>query len=90
MKKRFDQHILGVARLRKKLLSKATGKILDVTCGTGLNILLFPAGSDITAVDLSLNRLEVARANATKYGLNVNRAVMDAEHLEFPDASLPR
>jgi ubiquinone/menaquinone biosynthesis C-methylase UbiE len=48
----FDQHILGVARLRKKLLSKASCKILDVACGTGLNIPFFPAGSDITAVDL--------------------------------------
>jgi ubiquinone/menaquinone biosynthesis C-methylase UbiE len=83
----FDQHILGVARLRKKLLSKATGKILDVACGTGLNIPLFPTGSDITAVDLSPNMLEVARATAAKHGLNVNLAVMDAEHLEFPDAS---
>src|SRR5215216_7225288 len=83
----FDQYILGVARLRKKLLLKATGKILDVACGTGLNIPLFPAGSDITAVDLSPNMLEVARANAAKYGLNVNLAIMDAEHLEFPDGS---
>jgi len=83
----FDQRILGVARLRKKLLSKATGKILEVACGTGLNIPLFLSGSDITAVDLSPNMLEVARANATKYGLNVNLAVMDAEHLEFVDGS---
>ncbi len=83
----FDQHILGVARLRKKLLSKATGKILDVACGTGLNIPLFPAGSDITAVDLSPNMLGVGRAIATKHGLNVNFAVMDTENLEFADGS---
>ena len=83
----FDQHILGVARLRKKLLSKATGKILDVACGTGLDIPLFPAGSDITAVDLGPNMLDVARANATKYRLNANLDIMDAEHLEFPDGS---
>lgn len=83
----FDQHILGVARLRKNILSKATGKILDVACGTGLNFPLFPARSDITAVDLSPNMLGVARANGTKHGLNVNFAVMDAEHLEFADAS---
>jgi ubiquinone/menaquinone biosynthesis C-methylase UbiE len=83
----FDQHILGVARLRQKLLSKAAGKILDVACGTGLNIPLFLAGSDITAVDLSPNMLEVARATAIENGLNVNLAVMDAEHLEFPDGS---
>jgi len=83
----FDQHILGVARLRKKLLSKATGKILDVACGTGLNIPVFPAGTDIMAVDLSPKMLEQARQNAIKYGLNVNLAVMDAEHLEFADGS---
>jgi ubiquinone/menaquinone biosynthesis C-methylase UbiE len=83
----FDQHILGVARLRKNLLSKASGKILDVACGTGLNLPLFPTGSDITAVDLSPNMLEVASKNATELGLNVNLAVMDAEHLEFADGS---
>ena len=81
----FDQHILGVARLRKKLLSKATGKILDVACGTGQNFPLFAPNSEITAVDLSPNMLEVARANATKHGLNVKLEVMDAEKLEFPD-----
>jgi ubiquinone/menaquinone biosynthesis C-methylase UbiE len=83
----FDQHILGVVRLRKNLLSKATGKILEVACGTGLNIPWFPAGSNITAVDLSLNMLGVARANGNKLGLNVNFAVMDAQDLEFPDGS---
>jgi len=83
----FDQYILGVARLRKKLLSKATGKILDVACGTGLNIPLFPTGSDVTAVDLSPNMLENARQNAFQYGLNVKLAVMDAENLEFADGS---
>jgi ubiquinone/menaquinone biosynthesis C-methylase UbiE len=81
----FDQHILGVRRLRKNLLSQATGKILDVACGTGLNIPLFPAGGDITAVDLSPNMLGVARARAAKHGRNVNFAVMDAEDLKFAD-----
>jgi len=81
----FDQHILGVARLRKNLFSKASAKILEVACGTGQNFPLFAPNSEITAVDLSPNMLEVARANATKHGLNVNLAVMDAEKLEFPD-----
>ena len=81
----FDQHILGVARLRKNLLAKANGKILDVACGTGVNLPFFPTGSDITAVDLSPNMLEVTRANAIKYNLTANLVAMDAEHLEFPD-----
>ncbi len=83
----FDQHILGVARLRKNLLSKANGKILEVACGTGQNLSLFAPNSEITAVDLSPKMLEIARENATKHGLNVNLLVMDAEKLEFPDGS---
>ncbi|MEW6242220.1 MAG: class I SAM-dependent methyltransferase [Chloroflexota bacterium] len=83
----FDQHVLGVARLKKNLLSKASGKILDVACGTGQNFPLFAPGSNITAVDLSPNMLEVARRKAVQHGLNVNLAVMDAGELEFPNGS---
>lgn len=83
----FDQNILGVARMKKKLLSKASGKILDVACGTGQNFAFFALNSEITAVDLSPNMLEVARVNAIKHGLNVDLSMMDAENLEFPDAS---
>jgi len=81
----FDQYILGVARLKKKLLAKATGKILDVACGTGQNLPLFAPNSEITAVDLSPRMLELARRSAIEHRLNVNLAVMDAEKLEFPD-----
>lgn len=83
----FDQHVLGVARLKKKLLSKANGKVLEVACGTGQNLQFFAPNSDITAVDLSPKMLEIARANVIEHRLNVNFAVMDAEKLEFPDGS---
>lgn len=83
----FDQHILGVARLRKKLLSKTTGKTLEVACGIGQNFELFAPNSEITAVDLSPKMLEQARQNAIAHDLKVNLAVMDAEKLEFPDGS---
>jgi ubiquinone/menaquinone biosynthesis C-methylase UbiE len=83
----FDQHILGVARFRKKLLSKASGNILDVACGTGQNLPFFVTNSQITAVDLSPKMLNVARETAIKHGLNANFAIMDAEQLEFPDGS---
>jgi ubiquinone/menaquinone biosynthesis C-methylase UbiE len=83
----FDQYILGVARLRKKLLSKATGKILEVACGTGQNLPLFAPNSEITTVDLSPKMLDAARRNAIKHRLNVNFAVMDAENLEYSDGS---
>jgi ubiquinone/menaquinone biosynthesis C-methylase UbiE len=83
----FDQHILGVARLRKQIMSKAHGNILDVACGTGLNFPLFPSASRITATDLSPRMLEIARQKAAQLRLNVESKVMDAQHLEFPDES---
>jgi ubiquinone/menaquinone biosynthesis C-methylase UbiE len=83
----FDQSILGVARLRKQLMSKAQGKILDVACGTGLNFHCFAPGSDITGIDLSPGMLEVARQKAVQLRLNVNLAVMDAQKLDFADGS---
>jgi ubiquinone/menaquinone biosynthesis C-methylase UbiE len=83
----FDQNILGVKRNRKKLLSKASGTILDVACGTGQNFAWFKPNSEITAVDLSTKMIDVAKENANKLNLNINFAVMDAEHLEFADES---
>jgi ubiquinone/menaquinone biosynthesis C-methylase UbiE len=81
----FDQHILGVARQRKRLMSKAHGKILDVACGTGLNFSFFPAASEITAIDLSERMLDAARRKAAALSLSIQTSVMDAEKLEFTD-----
>jgi ubiquinone/menaquinone biosynthesis C-methylase UbiE len=81
----FDQYILGVARQRKRLMSKAHGKILDVACGTGLNFAFFPTTSEITAVDLSQRMLAVARRKAADLNLDIQTHVMDAEKLEFAE-----
>ncbi len=83
----FDQHVLGVAGMRRKLFSKAAGRILDVACGTGLNFAMFPSGSHVTAVDLSPKMLDVARENPAAQNLNLKLDVMDAGHLEFEDGS---
>ncbi len=83
----LDQYILGVARLRRQLMSQARGGILDVACGTGLNFPLFPPASDITAVDLSPRMLELARQKAAALNLQVRVKLMDAEKLEFADGS---
>ena len=53
----FDQHILGVARQRKRLMSQARGKILDVACGTGLNFPFFSSTTEVIAIDLSPHML---------------------------------
>ena len=83
----LDQHILGVARQRKRLMSQAHGKILDVACGTGLNFSIFPSASEITAIDLSPRMLEIARQKVAALNLNVQLKMMDAQRLEFPDGT---
>jgi ubiquinone/menaquinone biosynthesis C-methylase UbiE len=82
---RFEQDVLGVKRLRKQLMSKARGDILDVACGTGMNFPFFPSAGKITAIDLSPGMLAVARQKAVELHLNVAVKVMDAQNLEFAD-----
>lgn len=76
-----------MARRRKQLLSKANGKILDVACGTGLNLPYLKPSSKITAVDLSQRLLDEAHWRATDLNLKIQTHVMDAEKLEFADGS---
>ena len=80
-------HLLGVNRLRRKLIQKVEGRILDVACGTGENFPFYSSDSDITAIDLSPAMVQAARQRAEQLGLNVELRVMDAESLEFPDNS---
>ena len=42
---------MGIAPLRKALLSKAAGQVLEVAAGTGHNFPLYPPGCKVTAMD---------------------------------------
>jgi ubiquinone/menaquinone biosynthesis C-methylase UbiE len=83
----LDQHILGVARQRRQLMSQAHGKILDVACGTGSNFSFFPATSEITAIDLNSRMLEFAQQKASTLNLRVQVEMMDAQNLELPNST---
>ena len=83
----FDQHILRMAPQRKRLMARAHGRILDVACGTGLNFPMFPATSEITAIDLSPRMVEMAQQKTKALHTNIQVQVMDAQQLEFPDES---
>src|SRR5689334_8589802 len=82
-----ENYIFGVQRLRASLMVKATGKVLDVACGTGENFPYFKSATDITAIDLSPQMLETARTRAEKLRLKADCRLMDAATLEFPDGS---
>ncbi len=79
--------LLGVRRLRRELLQRASGKILEVAVGTGKNIRYYPMGCRITGVDLSSEMLRIARKRASRLDLEIPFAVMDAQVLAFPALS---
>ena len=77
--------LLGVSTLRRTLLQRASGRVLEVAVGTGRNLRYYPTSCQLTAVDLSPAMLAIARKRAHRLGLDVTFEVMDAEHLAFAD-----
>jgi len=73
--------------LIKTLLGQAGGlKVLDVGTGTGAIALpLADAGHIVTALDLTTEMLEKAKANAQQQGLTIDFKIGDAENLPFED-----
>lgn len=83
----IPQELLGVRKLRSRMLRKAKGDVLEVAAGTGINLPHYPAGCRVTAVDISSAMLAIAEERARKLGIDAAFRVMDAEALEFPDES---
>lgn len=78
----------SMADWRVKLWSLVKGpRVLEVGVGTGKNIPYYPEGTQVTAIDLSPRMLERARQRAKAEGSDVDLRLMDAQHLEFPDAT---
>jgi ubiquinone/menaquinone biosynthesis C-methylase UbiE len=79
--------LLGSRRLRKEVLGRAGGRVLEVAVGTGRNLPHYPAGCRVTGVDLSPGMLARCRRRARRLGRDVPLALMDAEDLGFPAGS---
>lgn len=75
--------LLGIRRLRQRMLRQASGKVLEVAVGTGKNLPYYPTDCGIIAVDLSREMLNVARERAAKLSMNVSFLLADAEALPF-------
>jgi phosphatidylethanolamine/phosphatidyl-N-methylethanolamine N-methyltransferase len=65
------------------------GRILEVGVGTGISLPDYSKANRIVGVDISEPMLRKARERVTELKLDHVEAlaVMDAQHLEFPDAS---
>ena len=69
-------------------------RVLDVATGRGA--VLIPAAEragqtvESVGVDLAKGMVDATKSEIERRGLNARVRVMDAEHLEFPDASFDR
>src|SRR6266545_4629877 len=80
-----DRHFFGDTR--EWVCSQATGDVLEVAIGTGLNLEHYPTGLRLTGVDYSPAMLDIARRRAADLGREVALHEGDAQALTFPDAS---
>jgi ubiquinone/menaquinone biosynthesis C-methylase UbiE len=72
---------------KRELFSAMHGKILFLALGTGLDIEFFPAGQDITAIDISPKMLEIAAPRVAGYDGKIDTQAMDVHDMPFEDAS---
>jgi ubiquinone/menaquinone biosynthesis C-methylase UbiE len=72
---------------RAQVCAQASGDVLEVAIGTGLNLPHYPPGVRLTGVDLSPLMLTAAAKRASDLGLTVDLREAEAERLPFGDAS---
>lgn len=77
----------GARAVRRELLNRASGNVLDVACGTGRNFAYYPSECRITGVDLSPGMLAQARYRAETLGRDVQLFEQNTEALTLPDRS---
>lgn len=72
---------------RGVLWQRASGRILEMGAGTGLNLPYYPAGAEITACDLSGGMLGRAVERAREGNIRIRFCEADICHLPFPDGA---
>jgi len=84
-------YLTGFKRLLPHIRPRKWPSILDVGCGTGINLLaaahyLAPAQL-LCGIDISPGMVETARTKATAAGIPAHFVVGDAERLPYPDST---
>jgi 2-polyprenyl-3-methyl-5-hydroxy-6-metoxy-1,4-benzoquinol methylase len=63
-------------------------RLLDVGCGVANDLSRFAkGGAQVTGIDLAPHAIELAQTNFRQRGLAGEFAVMNGEHMQFPDSS---
>jgi ubiquinone/menaquinone biosynthesis C-methylase UbiE len=89
---KYDKEAAGwdrrfFAESREWATSRATGAVLEVAIGTGLNVPYYPDHVTLTGIDLSEGMLDIARTRVRELGRDVTLRQGDAQALPFSDAT---
>ncbi len=87
---RFDAMMLRLERrffadTRSWICGRASGEVLEIAVGTGLNLPHYPDRVRLTGVDLDPEILDFARRRASVIGREIELGQADAMALPFPD-----
>ncbi len=78
----------AVSQFRRELLADASGTILEIGFGTGLNLACYPASvRKITTVDPNPGMHRLARRRIAKTGIEVDHRPISGERLPFEDST---
>lgn len=61
----LDEMLMGLGVVRWWLCRGLTGRVLEVSCGTGRNLHHYNSDATVTATDLSEDMLEIAKAKVS-------------------------
>ncbi len=81
----LERRLFGQSRAW--ICSRATGNVLDVAIGTGLNLPFYAADVRLTGIEWSPSMLDIARRRARDLNRCVDLREGDARALPFQDAS---
>jgi len=87
---RYDKQIALFEHLlfadgREWVCRRAQGRVLELAVGTARNLPYYPAGVNLTGVELSEEMLALGRRRARELGRDADLRLGDAQELEFPD-----
>ncbi|WP_167914891.1 class I SAM-dependent methyltransferase [Thermococcus sp. 21S9] len=75
----------GIRKARKRLISRAKGRVLELGVGTGLNLPFYRNVEEVLGVDISRKMLEKAKKKRAEVPVKLIQA--DARSLPFSDKS---
>lgn len=77
----------GLWEMRRETLAGASGRTIDIGAGTGANLGLFPAGTDVVMAEPDPHMIKRLRRKLAESGSEVELVEAGAEELPFEDDS---